>query len=77
MLNTKVLRARFLGDPKAVLAEHGIDVPENMNVTVLENTDVSINVTMPKAPEGAAGLTLDELNDAADARWQRGTLGCE
>ena len=31
------LKERFLSDPHAVLAEHGMDVPEGMNVNVVEN----------------------------------------
>ncbi|MGY8750370.1 MAG: hypothetical protein ACKVHR_20205, partial [Pirellulales bacterium] len=33
------LKQRFLSDPHAVLAEHEMDVPEGINVNVVENTD--------------------------------------
>ena len=38
----EALKARFLSDPKAVLAEHGIDVPDGINVNVVENTDNTV-----------------------------------
>ena len=59
------LKARFMSDPKAVLAEHGIDVPDNMNVNVVENSDNTVHITMPMAPAGAADLSDEELSNAA------------
>ena len=61
----EALKARFMTDPKAVLAEHGIDVPANMNVNVVENTDNTVHITMPAAPSGAAELSDEELANAA------------
>ena len=59
------LKQRFLSDPHAVLAEHGMDVPEGMNVNVVENTDNAVHVTLPAAPEGHAELSDEELANAA------------
>jgi hypothetical protein len=59
------LKQRFLSDPHAVLAEHGMDVPEGMNVNVVENTDNAVHVTLPAAPEGHAELSDEELESAA------------
>ena len=61
----EALKARFMSDPKAVLAEHGIDVPANMNVNVVENTDNTVHITMPMAPASAADLSDEELSNAA------------
>ena len=61
----EALKARFMSDPKAVLAEHGIDVPDNMNVNVVENSDNTVHITMPKAPAGAMNLSDEELAEAA------------
>ena len=61
----EALKARFMSDPKAVLAERGIDVPDNMNVNVVENSDNTVHITMPKAPAGAADLSDAELAGAA------------
>ena len=68
----EALKARFMSDPKAVLAERGIDVPDNMNVNVVENSDNTVHITMPKAPRGAAELSCEELAGAAGgACWNQ------
>jgi hypothetical protein len=59
------LKQRFLSDPHAVLAEHGMDVPEGMNVNVVENTDTTVHVTLPAAPVDHADLSDEELENAA------------
>ncbi len=61
----EALKARFMSDPKAVLAERGIDVPDNMNVNVVENSDNTVHITMPKAPDGAMNLSDSELAGVA------------
>ncbi len=58
------LKQRFLSDPHAVLAEHGMDVPEGINVNVVENTDNTVHVTLPAAPVGHAELSDEELENA-------------
>ena len=59
------LKQRFMRDPKAVLAEHGMDVPEGMNVNVVENSDTTVHITLPMAPEGHHKLSDAELSAAA------------
>ena len=66
------LKARFMADPKAVLAEHGIDVPDGINVNVVENSDNTVHITMPKAPAGHLQLSDEELAGAA-----RGGRACK
>ena len=61
----EALKARFMSDPKAVLAEHGIDVPDGIAVNVVENSDNTVHITMPQAPTGAANLSDEELAVAA------------
>ncbi len=61
----EALKARFQSDPKAVLAEYGIDVPVNMNVNVVENSDNTVHITMPNAPTEAMDLSDEELRAAA------------
>ena len=61
----EALKARFMSDPKAVLTEYGIDVPANMNVNVVENSDNTVHITMPTRPDGAADLSDEELAGAA------------
>jgi len=48
-----------------VLAEHGMDVPEGMNVNVVENSDNCVHITMPMAPDGHHELSDEELSAAA------------
>jgi hypothetical protein len=61
----EALKARFMADPKAVLAEHGINVPDGINVNVVENSDNTVHITMPMAPAGAEDLSDEELATAA------------
>ncbi len=69
------LKQRFLSDPHAVLAEHGMYVPEGMNVNVVENIDTTVNVTLPAAPEGHGELSDDELANAAGGNTDCGFCG--
>ena len=59
------LKARFMADTKAVLAERGIKMPDGMDVTVLENTDNTVHITLPVPPDGHAEMTMEELSQAA------------
>ena len=59
------LKQRFMADPKAVLAEHGMDVPDGLDVKVVENADNCVHITMPMAPDGHHELSDEELSAAA------------
>ena len=59
------LKARFMSDPKAVLAEYDMPVPDGMDVKVVENADNCVHITMPMAPEGHHELSDEELSVAA------------
>ena len=61
----ETLKQRFMSDPKAVLAEYGMDVPDGMDVNVVENTDTTVHITMPAPPSGAMDLSDEELSNAA------------
>ena len=61
----EALKARFMADPKAVLAEYGIDVPANIDVNVVENTDNTVHITLPAGPGSVGGLTDAELTRVA------------
>ena len=54
-----------MADAKAVLAEYGMDVPDGMDVNVVENTDNTVHITMPAPPSGHQDLSDDVLSDAA------------
>ena len=59
------LKARFMAEPMVVLAERGIKLPEGIDVKVVENTDNTIHITLPKPPEGHHELSDEELANAA------------
>ena len=59
------LKARFMADPKAVLAEFDMDVPANIDVKVVENSDNCVHITMPAAPAGDGEISDEELSNAA------------
>ena len=61
----EALKQRFMADPKAVLAEYGMDVPDGMDVNVVENTENTVHITMPAPPSGSMDLSDDELSNAA------------
>ena len=61
----EALKARFQSDPKAVLGEHGLDVPDGMDVKVVENADNCVHITFPEPPEDIEKLSKDELSHAS------------
>ena len=42
-----------------------IDVPDGIDVNVVENTDNTVHITMPKAPAGDGELSDEELGNVA------------
>jgi hypothetical protein len=50
-------KARLMSDPKAVLAEAGVDVTEGVEIEVHEDTDTTMHMVLPASP---AGETLSE-----------------
>ena len=63
------LKQRFMSDPKAVLAEYGMDVPDGMDVKVVENADDCVHITLPAPPAGHMDLSDDELSNAAGGNF--------
>ena len=59
------LKQRFMSDPKSVLAEYDMPVPDGMDVKVVENADNCVHITMPMAPDGHRDLSDEELSAAA------------
>lgn len=59
-----------MADPKKVLAEHGLVMPDDMDVTVVENNDNTVHITLPKSPDGLASLSDEELSKAAGGTYQ-------
>ena len=61
----EALKARFLSDPEAVLAEHGLDVPKGVKVKVVENSDDCVHITLPAPPDRPLELSDEELSNTA------------
>ena len=61
----EALKARFMSDPKAVLAEYDVPVPDGMDVKVVENADNCVHITLPAPPSGSGELPDEELSNAA------------
>ena len=72
MLSDEALKARFMSDPKAVLAEYDVPVPDNLDVKVVENADDCVHITLPAPPAGDMDLSDDELSNAAGGTIRRG-----
>lgn len=62
------LKARFMADPKSVLSEHGMDVPADVDVRIVENTGNCVYITMPAAPSAAVDLSDEELRNVAGGK---------
>ena len=61
----EALKARFMTDPKAVLKDYNLDVPDGIDVKVVENADDCVYITLPAPPAGDMDLSDDELGNAA------------
>jgi hypothetical protein len=70
----EALKARFMSDPKAVLAEYDMPVPDGMDVKVVENADNCVHITMPASPDGHHELSDEELSAAAGGRSENGAV---
>ena len=65
----EALKARFMTDPKAVLRDHGLDVPDEIDVKVVENADDCVHITLPAPPAGDMDLSDEELSNASGGGW--------
>lgn len=54
-----------MANPSAVLAEHGVDVSDGIDVKVVENAGDRVHITMPAPPSGHLEISDDALSDAA------------
>jgi hypothetical protein len=61
----EAFKRRLLSDPAAVLAEHGIDVPEEVAIRVVEDTPRMRHFILPPSPAGE--LADEELVGTAVA----------
>ena len=61
----EALKARFMSDPKAVLAEYDMPVPDGIDVKVVENADDCVHITLPAPPAASDELSDDDLDQAS------------
>jgi nitrile hydratase len=54
-------RARVVADPRGVLAEFGVTIPETTEVRVWDTTAELRYLVLPKRPAGTDGLTEEQL----------------
>jgi nitrile hydratase len=54
-------RSRVVREPRAVLAEFGMDVPEGVELRVVDSTSEQRYLVLPMRPEGTDGWSEDEL----------------
>lgn len=47
----KEFKARLIEQPRAVLAEHGIDLPADADICIHENTEACFHVVVPERPQ--------------------------
>jgi len=45
-------KAKLLADPRTVLKENGVAIPEDVEYRVVENTDQVVHLILPAAPSG-------------------------
>jgi hypothetical protein len=69
------LKARFMADPKAVLREHGLELPDGVEAKAGENTSPSVHIMLPAPPGAQMDLSDDELSSAAGGIQFTDTLG--
>lgn len=58
---TAAYRSRVVREPRAVLAEFGVELSEDMAVHVWDSTAELRYLVIPQRPEGTDGMSVDEL----------------
>lgn len=66
------LKQRLLAEPAAVLKEHGVLVPDGIQIKVAENTEKLVHLTLPVKP-GPEDLSEEELHPVG---WWWSPLFC-
>ena len=64
----EALKARFITEPKVVMVEYGLEISEEVEVRVLENSDDRIHLTIPAFPPEDISLSDEELEGAAGGK---------
>ena len=54
-------RSRAVTDPRGVMSEFGLDIPESVDVRVMDSTADLRYLVLPNRPDGTEDMTEDEL----------------
>ena len=65
-------RSRTVREPRAVLAEFGLTLPDTVEISVWDSTSQARYMVLPSRPGGTGGLATDEL---ADLVTRNGLIG--
>lgn len=66
-------KARLMHEPRAVLAEAGLDVPSGVEITVSEQKPGTFHLALPPKPEGEGALdntALEAMAGGTCTCWQ-------
>ena len=66
-------RARAVSDPRGVLAEFGVTLPEGTAIRVWDSTAEMRYLVIPMRPEGTEGFSEDQLADLVSRDSMIGT----
>ncbi|MGR3571369.1 nitrile hydratase subunit alpha [Brevirhabdus sp.] len=58
---SRAYRSRVVREPRAVLREFGVELPEGVTVRVHDSTADMRYIVVPRRPEGTEGLTEEQL----------------
>jgi nitrile hydratase subunit alpha len=58
---SEAYRSRVVREPRAVLAEFGLDIPDGQEITVWDSSAESRYMVLPQRPEGTGELAEEEL----------------
>ncbi len=65
----EALRQRLIADPKPVLREFGLQIPDSKSVQVHENTLTVLNVVLPVKPDGEMESSNDPVGKTIQRAW--------
>jgi nitrile hydratase len=57
----KPYRSRAVSEPRAVLAEFGTIIPDDVEIRVSDSTSMVRYLVLPRRPEGTEGFTEEQL----------------
>ena len=69
-------RERFLADPKAVLADAGLDLPEWFTVSAREGDAAELIITLPALRDPDADLSDMDLEQVAGGEFSNYSTPC-